>query len=59
MAIKRHGEPEYCEFQMLEIWGFAISSFEKYPLVSLCPFLMFPWKKGEEVGRPLVLCHST
>lgn len=60
MAIKRHGELEYCEFQMLEIWGFAISSFEKYRLVSVCPFLMFPGRKGDGgVGRPLVLCHST
>lgn len=51
MAIKRHGELEYCEFQMLEIGGFAISSFEKYRLVSLCPFLMFPGKKGDRWSR--------
>lgn len=58
--LKDNGELEYCEFQMLEIGGFAISSFEKYRLVSLGPFLMFPGKKGDGgVGRPLVLCHST
>lgn len=65
MEIKIHvseSELEHCEFQMLEIWDFAISAFLK--IIKSCQFValfpMFPGKKGDGgVGRPLVLCHST
>lgn len=44
---------------MLEIWDFAVLSFEN-DRVLLVRAPMFPGKKGGgRVGRPLVLCHST
>ena len=61
MDIKRCGELEYCEFQMLEIWGFAVLSFENYQVLSGCAlFSHVPWEeRWWWRGRPLVLCHST
>lgn len=44
-------------------WKFGILQFCLLKIIKSCQFVpsfpMFPGKKGDGVGRPLVLCHST